>query len=620
MILHKLFALSLIFWLLFQPAVTPTPKLATETKADEISPEMKKKALELLDSISRETQQFGLPENRVQTQIIVAGMLWEHDERGARKIFQNALAELQSLFGGLAAVSEEENSAAQSELYTKKYSLSELRRQYVLALAPHDPKTALAALQSLKIETTEEYDPLSVEGLELQIASAIVKKDPSQAYELAKRQLKEGVSYNLLESLKDLHKKDSETAAKLAKDILARVKTAEIRPPSNANMSGNVTLSNSGGLDSSISTTRLALDIWQVVSFLTTAAELNRQAARSKDKSVVALLSEPDMRELAEMIARAFLAGKDTTPYMIGSAMAEITRLSPARAAQIRRKVGAEGSQQIDHMIESNSYSEQNDMTLDERVAAAEKAPADQRDARLSDAVYKALADENPEKAQEIAAKIKDKKTFQYLFESIDAALPLAKAKKGDLEEVRKMLATMSSTDERIAALAELATALAIKGESEASKKLLEEASSMLPGRLKKQTQLESTVKVVAGYALASPEQSFVMLENSIAQMNDFINAAIMLDEFYDQGATSNDELLYNSINRQGLLHVPGAVDLMKNLAKADFERTVNLADKFSRPEIRILVRIKLAQSLLDPEAAERDKKDLETMQSEHAH
>jgi hypothetical protein len=188
------------------------------------------------------------------------------------------------------------------------------------------------------------------------------------------------------------------------------------------------------------------------------------------------------------------------------------------------------------------------------------------------------------------------------------------------LQEVRNILATLKTNEEKITTLSELATAVAKKGDKEAAKKILDEAGAMTAGSLKTQANLTSSLQLAAGYALADSEKAFIGVENNIAQMNELINAGIMLEEFYEQGNMQNGELLYTGMNRQGLLHVQNSVDLLKNLTMADFDRTEGLAGRFQRPEIQIFVRLKIVQALLDPEAAEREMKDRQNIETEHDH
>ena len=627
MILQKFSILSLVLWLFFQNAAVPVPTPAQENKTPEISEELKKEAVGLLNSLTRETSQFGLPDNRIRTQIIVADLMWESDEKAARAIFQNALLELQNLVNqaNAAPPPEELKTTEQTALYSKQYSLSELRGEYLLTLAPHDPKAALDALLSLKTEpgAGQEYDPYNSEGLELQLASAIAKKDPDKAYQLAKNQLKDGVSYQLVETLKDLFKKDSTLAAKLSRDVLAKLKTTKIRTPPAESGSMAATSNMSGSMGNMSETAarqaQTEVDFWQASSFVTAASSLNRLAARDKDKKLVPALTESEMKELVELVVQSFLAERNPAPYSIGSIMGEIKRYAPASAQRIRAKLGAEAVSQLESHAESSAYyADRTEKTLEELIADVDKAAPDMRDTRISEAVNKALEEDDPEKARVIANKIKDRKSYGYLFEQIEAALPLVKAKRGDLQEVRNLLSTLSTNEEKINTLAELAAALAAKGDKEIARKLLEESSALMTGRIKKREQLESALKIANAYALAAPDRAFALIDGDIAQMNEYINAGIMLDEFYDYGSLENDELLFSAARRQGLIHVSDSVNLLKNLAQADFQRTVALADKFQRPEIRFLVRLKIAQALLDPNAAEREKEERTKAQGEH--
>jgi hypothetical protein len=56
---------------------------------------------------------------------------------------------------------------------------------------------------------------------------------------------------------------------------------------------------------------------------------------------------------------------------------------------------------------------------------------------------------------------------------------------------------------------------------------------------------------------------------------------------------------------------------LFRTLGRADFERTVKLIDKFERPEIRLFARLRLVQSLLDPQADTKDKQKREQLLAE---
>jgi hypothetical protein len=56
---------------------------------------------------------------------------------------------------------------------------------------------------------------------------------------------------------------------------------------------------------------------------------------------------------------------------------------------------------------------------------------------------------------------------------------------------------------------------------------------------------------------------------------------------------------------------------LLKNLARADLERAISAADKFTRPEIRLFARLRILQALLDENAAEKENAERERLASD---
>ena len=602
---YKLYAFLLVIGLVFQTTVA-AQTLQPEAKTEEVlKPELKEAALKLLASVASEAQQYGLPENRIRSQITIADMLWKHDEAQARTLFQNAYGDLQNMLAS-ASLPEgiELNSTERNKQYSIRYRIMDLRREFVMTLARSDSEGALNALEGLKLAPIDDNDPLLAEDLGLKLTTAIVKKDPNKSYTVARQRLETlGVTYEFINALKELHKKDAPLAANLARDVIAKFKSLKIRViAEDAKTVAPVDF-------------KTEIDLWQVTSFVSAASEMNRQATREKSKKTAPLLTDAEMKELVEITAGAFLAERNPTQYAISQVMREIARYSPASAQRIRLKIGAEASQQMDKISESNTYyKDTKDKSADELAKIADVSAPEVRDSRYSFAAFKALDENEPEKAQAIAAHIKDRKNYVYLFERIEFALPLAKARRGDLEEVRRMLASLKTNQERIFTLTELASALAAKGEKETAKTLLDESLQMMPPILRKQQDLESTGRVAVAYSVAAPEQAFLIIENGIGQMNEYINSGIKLDDFYAAGAVESDELLFNTMNRQALLNVPNSFDLLKNLARADFERTVGLADKFERPEIRLFVRLRIAQALLDTKAAEKEDKQREQL------
>jgi hypothetical protein len=597
-------------------AQTETKPAAVEKKSD-VAPEVREKALKMLATLSAEVQQFAAPENRIKAQVLAADLLWQDDEKTARQLFQNALNDLLNELSRLGNIPEDDANTS----YSERYTAGQLRMTYLLTFGKRDPQAALAALQSLRQvpAAKTEYDPLKDDELELQLASAIAKADPQKGLEVAVKALdSSGINYNTMTTLKDLYKNNPEYGAKFAREMLSKIKTAKVRPAA-TNTNTSTTLTNVAVGTANISTTESYVEMSLVAQFIRTAEELNKMAVRGKEKKPLAL-TESEMRELADFIAQT-ASRQQVEIYSIGTAMSVITKYSPTAAQMIRRKLTAEQARILETYSDASAYEDNTEKTVTELVAEAEALKDEaSRNSRYSEAVRKALEKNDLEEAVKISEKIKDKETYGYLFDEIKNQTPLIKARRGDTAEVRRMLVNLKSNDEKVTALTELVIAVAANGDKEAAGKLLDEANQFLPPQVKRKPSLDVTVKIANAFAVVQPERAFGLLETSIAQMNELIAAGILIDEFYEYQTMKNDEVLFATMERQGLLHTPNAVALIKNLATADFERTVNLTNRFTRPEIRIFARLKMAEALLDPDAAEIEKQLRQQYENEHDH
>ncbi len=595
--LKKLYALILI-----AGAVIQTTGAA---RRGAVKPEPKENHVKLLNETTLGAQQLIAPENRIHANTTLAGLLWKTDERAARELYRTAAGELQNL---VAAIDPPEGLEGmtrleKSEHYNKRSEIAALRRVLVLSLGERDPQAALDALNALKINRIVEYDPLTANELELQLTAAVVRKDPEKAAAISKRKFDEnGLNYQFVQSLKELHKLDSGAAASVAREVLAKIKPQKIRFP----------------LETDKPSTPLKageIDYWELGHFINAAFDLNRAAGRDKKKKIKPLLTEEEMKELVELAANAYLATPNPMPLSISHIMTEIKRYSPALAQKIRANIGGENAVRLDQILEAKNYDLiRSEKSIDELVKDAERSAPLAREQRLAELAFKALEEKDAVKAQEIFARLKEPKNYSYLSEEIGAALPLAKAMRGGAAEVRRVVAGMRSNLDKINALTDYAAALAAKGEKPAAKELLDEAAVMLPGFIRKFADVQASIKFASVAATIAPEQAFAVLENGIAQSDEYISAGIKLGDFFTVRAEERDELLFSAINGEYLTYIANSSVLLRDLAGADFERTVGLADKFQRSEIRLFMRLRVLEAMLDENAAEKEKSERERL------
>ena len=588
MFYRKLFMLFLCLIFVGQNFAQVQPQ--TVEKKAEISAELKEKAVELITNLARETDQFYMPENRIEARGLVAELLWEHDEKLARQLFQGAISELEPLIEELLAQTTKEE---ESENYLDNYYIGKLRTDLLMRIAANDPEFALETLRLLTRKKADgkdlfEYD----ESLEINLASQISQNDPQKAYDLALKNLEQALDYNIYTALEDIYKKDEELGAKFAGDILAKIKKNETKPNTEAEEAARNT-TNPTYRPISSENKNYVITFWEVKSFVDKVKELNRQSVKNKKKPV---LSEDEYKELIKALGERVVVQSYLSAYQVSDVMKDLEKFDTPTAQAIRRKLAKE-KDQLDKMINSDVFkNEIADRSLEEIIAIIEKKPVAQREDLYREAAETIYYKGDISLAKELYAKVRKKPEYDYLGTQIEESLPLSLAEEGNIEESRKMLAKTKTPEERIELLTSLALSLAAKGDTKTAQSFLDEARSMYAGRMKNRRNLGSILQLSQAFAVLEPEQSFSFVENNISFINEVIAAGILIDEFNETGSIKSDEVRLGVVQSESYRDLTKGVVLIKNLATADFERTVGLADKFNRREVRFIARYRIAE------------------------
>jgi hypothetical protein len=618
MLYKKLFTLFLCLAFVAQTFAQNATKI--DAKLSHVAPELQEKAVALLKNLAREAEQFSAPLNRVGARIEIAGLLWRTDEKQSRIVFQNALAELNTMVNQIPPL-DSEDGEENTERYLVLNDARTLRNNLLVALGSRDPIFALEALQSLS-RKDESGNSLfeDDQSLELTLAAQIAEKDPKQAYAMAKKNLESGINANLFTTLISLYEKDAELGVKLAQDIAGKMKSKDTTVSSPNDNLANVAISNQTMSNGMIAQTNqsasFAVNTWDIQTFLETIKKLNRQATKNKKPNV---LTENEIKEIVDLLAQKYVRQQHLSAYEVVKVMPEINRYFPAQAQAIRRKIGQEQSAMLGSLIVAEDFqNEIEDKTPDEISQIIEKKLPVERDNLYYKAAETAFTSGKFEEAKRYHEKIKTKRDYDYLDKSIENAMPLALAEKGDMREVRRMLAKVKTAEERIQIITALAASIAKKGDKKSASGLVSEARSMYSGRMKNRKNLASVLQIAQAYSVFDAEQGFAFLESNISFFNDVIGAGILLDEFNEYGSVTGDEVRLDAVRTESYRNLPKGVALLKSLSTADFDRTVSLAEKFSRGEIRFYARLRLAEALLNPDAEANEKEFQSNIESEH--
>jgi hypothetical protein len=592
MILRHWLRSSILVLIISSAAIAQTPAASPQTDEQrKAQQELQGKALLLLEDVVKDSESFKHAENRIRVRMLAANLLWAHDEARARMLLKEAME-------GLVDLLNNQDVADASDTSRAFGGLRQLREEMLQMLARRDARLARDFLRASRPQSSQpanQREALPDQPLEMSLATQIAASDPKQALEIAEENLSRGLSYELPQFLSALREKDPEGAARLASQVMTKIRAEKLE----------------------------ASQITRQV-----AVSLLREAAQSSDgetksgKNAPPLLDQQTLRELTEMIAAEALRPSSTSPDLLDSLremMPIVEKYAPGRAAQLRRKTelpkvvedktpdekGTDnnGPDLIDTQERFTALFEKG--SVDELLAEAAKSPEGMREMLYGRAAAKMMEEGDAERAHQIInERVKDPAQRKQMLAQLDEIAAYKAAEQGNIEKTRKMLATLRTNEERVMALAQLATGAAAKGEKKAALQLLDEARGMMGGRAKNFKQLGAQLMVARAYAPLDASRSLSILEPVVDQLNELLAAAIVLGGFMTEEIVQDDEIMMSPLAMiSNELATSDYLSDVNTLARADFERTKALADRFLRDEIRISARLLLAQSILLPQA-----------------
>ncbi|HEV2904179.1 MAG TPA: hypothetical protein VGW32_03980, partial [Pyrinomonadaceae bacterium] len=314
-------------------------------------------------------------------------------------------------------------------------------------------------------------------------------------------------------------------------------------------------------------------------------------------------LSDDQKRKLVELLTDVVLSAT-APPNTLEShieLIPEFEQFAPDRAARFKLKLAQSNRTLTKEQKDWATYGSLfRNGTPEEMVKAGGAVGDHQRYALDSQAVVFAVLRDRADKLREfIVSEIDDESRRKKLVDALDAEQISALVHRGKIDELRKLLSVIRLKEQRARAMAELAILLEKKGEHDQALELLDEAKTLVKVDLGSETQSQALLTLLLAYAVIDPSKAFAMIEPIIDRANDNISRLLLLDRIVSSGAVRNGEIMLSRavepVDFVILKYAPGATAL----AKADFDRTKALADRFQRPELRLYARLLLAHSII---------------------
>jgi hypothetical protein len=610
----------LVIFASFTTAQEATPDAA---KQQEEKAKLEAKATALLEQVVSDSQGLKLPENRIRVQIVAGDLLWDRSAARARTFFTDAASILA-------------NTMAQTDGSERRDfgMLNALRRELVLSAARHDAELAYQLLRQTQPPAGMNAGnrrrvnfQFPDDNLEQALLTVIAASDPKVAYQKAAESLDKGeYPTSLNRVLSQLQTKDEEAFKKLSEKTLNRLSSENLltsgqavnvamsllRPgPQAATTSPSpATATNSRANTSRVLTESAFQGLLNnaVTAALTATPRTNtgggNQPGRGQRRQGVMMGSgdgpvtvymdparnnqqQVDPAQVQQNNARTLLRN-------LQGMLPQIDQYVPERGQAVRQKLtelGMGNNSTTDFANQMRNVMQQGDS--ESLAAAASTAPAPIQSRLYQEAATRAVDEGNTERALQLANDHLDESGRASVMQAIDFKKMTTTVSAEKLNEIRQKIAALPSDSDRVKYLGDLVAATQ-KDNPKLALRFAEDARAIVTKRASDYRDLENQVRVAELFATLDPKRSFEILEPGIAQLNELLAAAQVLNGFEVQ------------VFRDGELPLQGGSELgrvvarfgqqLASLAKIDFERAQATADRFQFAEPRLMSKLSIVQ------------------------
>jgi len=605
---------------------SPDPQQQQEEKAKQ-----EKKAIALLEQVVTDSQGLRLPENKIRVQIAAGDMLWDKNPARARGLLNDAGAMLGQM---MLDVDRTDRNDVQS--------LNQIRQELVLTAGRHDAELGYQLLRSTQ---QPQQTPAAAgnpgnqrqarqfvldqgNNLEQNLLATIAASDPKVAYQKTVESLDKGEFPTALNRvLNQLQTKDADLFKKLTDKTLTRLASDSLLAsreatgvavnlllpgPRIANTAGTaqpaVANSNVRGGSPILSETAYhdlmdqAITAALSVTSVGQAANTQRPGGGGGAARVMRGPQQPQQQQGPPDDAQVRQNNARTLLFSLQGMLPQIDQYNADRAQALRQKLTDLGVNNNNAMNFGNQMrTAMQQGTSDSLLTAASTAPPQAQSFFYQQAAQKAIDEGNTDRAMQIANDHLNEAGKNTIMQAIDFKRLTTTASPEKLNEIKQKLAALPSDSDRVKYLIDLAGATQ-KDNPKLGRRFLDDAYALVSKRAMNYKDFEDQIKVAHAYAAVDSKRSFEILEAGIAELNELLAAATILNGFevdiFKDGEMSSrsDSDLVGMVTRFSME--------LGSLSKVDFDGAHTTADKFQLPEARMTARLSIVQTVLGTQPA----------------
>lgn len=561
--------------------------LANAQKKSDADALKQKQFKDLTEQIITEIPNLKLGENRALLYAKIGGLVRKNDKKNAYVLYQNAVSEL------IGAQNEAESNSKNRNHYNSLINGQTPRTQILRIIAAQDAEfalnflyqtrpaivsksVALRSVKSNKISSNEyNYDYLAQNefNLEQTFISLAAEQNPERAVKLLEESLKKGFSSETLNLLKKLNKQDSEKATAMAGEIISKLiqsKFIDKNQPNQQNLNIAVSLLTEFAVENPNSEPKLKINSDQIQNLANALINFYLEKAAQYNN-----LHTYSIVRIAEKFA-------------------------PAKVESLKnlRKGNSRG------FVANNDYQEEinkvlsNETSPEQMVAEARKFPVNLRGSIYQSAANKSAAGGNltgalgllNENFEDVALEDAVRNLYsQYAYNLIS---------EEKFTEAENLLNNFPE-DSRINSYILLANAVYQKNPKENKSQaiaILAKARASISVKPENSPELNLIMQIIQSCTQIDASEAMTLYEPLIPQMNELSEAAAVIHGFQSGNNVRQGEFSLAGGDSYGFYGADFSV--FQIFAKNDFNRTINLINMFTRSEIRLSLKIQIAESL----------------------
>jgi len=567
--------------------ITLFPCLLFGQSSETDEKEKAQKRAALIEQIVADIPNLKLAENRAIAYARVGGIVWNSDQKRAHTLFQNGVTELTN--AQMSAESSLKPNPNQSELLTG----GNTRPQVLNAIAAHDAEFALEALsktrpaaiakalaaqpRSEKISndsTNNNYLAQNERNMEQSFLRMAADQNPERAEKLIKDALAKGTSSETLGLLKKLAERNAAAAADLGSKVVDKLLQSNMTVDGQPNYQDN-----------------------QIM-----VAILSDHISTQSSGASALKFDEAQLRAMAQKLTNYYLErGSREGNWLTYSIMPIAEKFEPGIVERLKsiaknNTCGGRGlCSEYAYDPDLQNLLNNNETTAEQLIASAKKFPLNQRYQIYQRAASKMVEQGNIAGARGIVSDNFSDDSLDEVMRSLDSQYSYRLISQGQFDDAERMIDSFP-VGSRLGSLINLANAV-YQHDPEKNKAyavaLVRKARDLISDPPENSSDFQNLMQIVGALTNINMGEAFQIYESLVPQMNELSDASAVINGFQNGSNVRGGEFILSQGNSFGFYADYGP---LRSFAGNDFDRTMKLVDSFGRREIRISVKLQLAE------------------------